>query len=224
MLNKFFMIFTINYKQFNSSVSYIEKINLYKQILYPTIKFKIKEEDLKKNDFNSPHIEGVYFSINNNEHLIELEDFYTNHKKLVDLIKMNSIKIDNYDCDLLILNEYKKKINFQNISINNIQNSWFNKIIQYESLNNKHTIKEINLVNSRKYQINLNDKELNLLKKNLTVNINYLIYLLENLNILQDVLSVFNPFNGKQVSIKELENMLKKQIIVYIYNNIYKTY
>jgi hypothetical protein len=222
MLNKFFIFFVISVNI--SCLSYIDEVNLYKKILYPSIKFKIKEEYLKKNDYKQEQeIEGSYFSTNNNEYFIsKLQDYYLCHKKLFNLIKSNSIKIDDYDCKLLILNEYKKKINFENVSINKIENTWFNKIIKYENLNNKHKIEGIKLVNSRKYIINLTNKEFNLLKKN--ININYLVYLLENINILNDILCVFSPFDGNRISPQELTNILKKQIIVYIYNNIYKNY
>ena len=209
LINFLFIFFILNNK--NYSLSYVEKINLYKQILYPQIKINIKEEFLKNYKINNNEIEGFYFSANENYHLIEnLKNYYISN-----------------ECDLLIGNQYKKSIPIENLQINNLKNHWVHAIKKYNNLNNKHTIDKLDLIDTVEYKLTLTKKELNALNelKNKNNNISCLLYILENLkNISTNIFYVFNPFTGNKILFTELEDILKKQIILYIYNILYKTY
>lgn len=224
MLLKIFLTYIYSQNYFYSS---IEKINLYKQILYPQISFNIKEEYLKNEKNSEGEIEGAYFHTSNNNFIIEkLEKYYISNKKVVNLMSSNFIKINDYKCFFLIEN-HKEKIPVQIITVNNLKNHWINKTIKSTNIDNKFTMIKLELINNRDYKINLTKEELaqlnKLTKKN--NNICYLMYVLDNLkNISEEIIYIFDPFIGSKILLKELEDIITKQIIIYIYNNIYKTY
>lgn len=225
---KLFFILLMGFST-NYSLSYMEKINLYKKILYPNIKFNIKESYLHTNfKEKKENLQGSYLFVSNNRFLIEiLEKYYICNNNLNKLIKSNNIKINNYKYTISIENKHKEKIAIEDININNIKNHWFEVMRNYETINNKHTILDKEFIDGSEYKIILTKKEMDLLYKlaEKNNNISYLLYLLENLEkISEDVVSVYNPFTSKKISFKELKDLLTKQIILYLYGLIYNSY
>lgn len=217
MLKLFFTFIFIKYKASE------EEINLYKNILYPKINFHIKKEYLKAN--NQESITGSYFSKNSNFFIVnKLKPYYISNKKLINLMKSNHIAINNYLAYFLINDKHKEKISVNNIQINNLNNYWFNKIIKYENIDNSKFIK-LELKNKYEYTIKLTKEEINSLKNLNNMNINYYMYLLDNLEyICNNTLCIFDPFTGKKIGFEVLKNMLTKEIILYIYKIIYNSY
>ncbi len=205
----------------------INLINLYKEILYPNINFKLNESHLSKTK-KTNEISGVYFHTNRNYFIIDLlEVYYKNPQKIYELMGVNNIEINNYKCFFLIFNKHKEGIPIENIKINKIKNQWYDKAIKATNINNVHTLERVKPINNRSYKISLTKEEKNHLKKIITKNNNlpYLMFLLDNLeNISNEILYIFDPFTGKKILFKDLKNMLTKQIIIYIYNLLYKTY